>query len=108
MSCLSKRLYYPNYIVALRLVAAYELWFKQIIFELDSVRTLFSSESNNRNWSSNNHSAANQNNGISHVLNESKTLEILKRLNRIVLILKVRSKKNDFLRKDSRTRSGFT
>ncbi|KAL1509294.1 hypothetical protein ABEB36_004056 [Hypothenemus hampei] len=45
---------------------AYELWFKQIIFELDSVRNIFS-----------------------EVLEESQTLEILKRLNRIVLILKV-------------------
>ncbi|XP_011684586.1 PREDICTED: tryptophan 2,3-dioxygenase [Wasmannia auropunctata] len=71
---------------------AYELWFKQIIFELDSVRALFSSESDNfnvPNGSSNDHSAANQSNGISKVLNESKTLEILKRLNRIVLILKL-------------------
>ncbi|XP_011868080.1 PREDICTED: tryptophan 2,3-dioxygenase [Vollenhovia emeryi] len=71
---------------------AYELWFKQIIFELDSVRSLFSSESNNcngSNGSSNDHSAANHGNGISHVLKESKTLEILKRLHRIGLILKL-------------------
>ncbi|XP_046742244.1 tryptophan 2,3-dioxygenase [Diprion similis] len=46
---------------------AYELWFKQIIFELDSVRALFNTEG----------------------LDESRTLEILKRLNRIVLILKL-------------------
>ncbi|CAH1123609.1 unnamed protein product [Ceutorhynchus assimilis] len=45
---------------------AYELWFKQIIFELDSIRDIF---------------------GV--VLEEIQTLEILKRLNRIVLILKV-------------------
>ncbi|CAG9861386.1 unnamed protein product [Phyllotreta striolata] len=45
---------------------AYELWFKQIIWELDSVRGVFKS-----------------------VLEESQTLEILKRLNRVVLILKV-------------------
>ncbi|XP_066146898.1 tryptophan 2,3-dioxygenase [Euwallacea fornicatus] len=45
---------------------AYELWFKQILFELDSVRNIFS-----------------------EVLEETQTLEILKRLNRIVLILKV-------------------
>ncbi|XP_029170080.1 tryptophan 2,3-dioxygenase [Nylanderia fulva] len=71
---------------------AYELWFKQIIFEVDSVRTLFSSESNNydaSNKSSSNHSTAKQDNGVSHILNESKTLEILKRLSRIVLILKL-------------------
>ncbi|CAD7077573.1 unnamed protein product [Hermetia illucens] len=46
---------------------AYELWFRQIIFELDSVRDLLNSET----------------------IEESKTLEILKRLNRIVLILKL-------------------
>jgi len=45
---------------------AYELWFKQIIYELDSIQNLFSTQ-----------------------LEESQTLEILKRLNRIVLILKV-------------------
>lgn len=45
----------------------YELWFKQVIFELDSVRTLLNEET----------------------IEESKTLEILKRLNRIVLILKL-------------------
>ncbi|XP_011055913.1 PREDICTED: tryptophan 2,3-dioxygenase isoform X1 [Acromyrmex echinatior] len=68
---------------------AYELWFKQIIFELDSVKPLFSSESNNckiSNGSFNDHSTVIQGNGV---LNESKTLEILKRLNRIVLILKL-------------------
>ncbi|XP_072385493.1 tryptophan 2,3-dioxygenase [Diabrotica undecimpunctata] len=45
---------------------AYELWFKQVIWELDSIRHIFSS-----------------------ILEESKTLEILRRLNRVVLILKV-------------------
>lgn len=46
---------------------AYELWFKQIIFEVDSVRALLNVEG----------------------LDESHTMEILKRLNRIVLILKL-------------------
>ncbi|XP_065345104.1 tryptophan 2,3-dioxygenase [Cloeon dipterum] len=46
---------------------AYELWFKQIIFELDSIRALFNNED----------------------LAETQTLELLKRLNRIVLILKL-------------------
>lgn len=46
---------------------AYELWFKQIIFETDSIRDLFNVEN----------------------MEESRMLEILKRLNRIVLILKV-------------------
>jgi tryptophan 2,3-dioxygenase len=49
------------------LFLAYELWFKQIIFELDSLRNLFNREN----------------------IEESNTLEILKRLNRIVLILNV-------------------
>lgn len=46
---------------------AYELWFKQIIYELDSIRQLFDSE----------------------MIEESRTLDILKRLNRIVLIFKL-------------------
>lgn len=49
-------------------LVAYELWFKQIIYELDSVRDLFNTVT----------------------MEESRTLEILKRLNRIALILKVR------------------
>lgn len=47
--------------------SAYELWFKQIIFEIDSIRDLFNTET----------------------VDESRTLEILKRLNRIAIILKV-------------------
>ncbi|XP_047352183.1 tryptophan 2,3-dioxygenase [Vespa velutina] len=62
---------------------AYELWFKQIIYELDSVRSLFSSDSNVYN----NHTSTVQNDV--HILNESRTLEILRRLHRIVLILKL-------------------
>ncbi|KAL3265673.1 hypothetical protein HHI36_009876 [Cryptolaemus montrouzieri] len=46
---------------------AYELWFKQIIYELDSIRNLFTM----------------------NLLEETQTLEILKRLQRVVLILKV-------------------
>ncbi|XP_076376391.1 tryptophan 2,3-dioxygenase vermilion [Megalopta genalis] len=70
---------------------AYELWFKQIIYELDTVRTLFNSEPSSYdpalNGTANNRSS--QKNRLSQVLNESRTLEILKRLNRIVLILKL-------------------
>lgn len=47
--------------------AAYELWFKQIIYEIDSIRDLFNTIT----------------------VDESRTLEILKRLNRIAIILKV-------------------
>ncbi|XP_031621248.1 tryptophan 2,3-dioxygenase [Contarinia nasturtii] len=46
---------------------AYELWFKQIIFEVDSIRDLFNV----------------------YAVDESRTLEILKRLNRIAIILKL-------------------
>ncbi|CAH0387004.1 unnamed protein product [Bemisia tabaci] len=46
---------------------AYELWFKQIIHELDSVRGIFGH----------------------NMLDECQTLEVLKRLNRVVLILKL-------------------
>ncbi|XP_045206655.2 tryptophan 2,3-dioxygenase-like [Mercenaria mercenaria] len=48
---------------------AYELWFKQILFEIDSVRELFMTPSK--------------------TLDESKTLNIINRLNRVVLILKL-------------------
>lgn len=70
---------------------AYELWFKQIIYELDSVRALFNSQPSvydSANGTSMD-STGIQKNGVSQVLNESRTLEILKRLNRIVLILKL-------------------
>lgn len=46
---------------------AYELWFKQILYEIDSVRSLFSSS----------------------CVDGGKTLQIICRLNRIVLILKL-------------------
>lgn len=49
--------------------AAYELWFKQIIYEIDSIRDLFNTIT----------------------VDESRTLEILKRLNRIAIILKVKN-----------------
>lgn len=77
-------------ILSISTIAAYELWFKQIIFELDSVRTLFSSENNAYNGSTSDQSI-HQSNRVTYALNESKTLEILKRLNRIVLILKVKA-----------------
>ncbi|KZC04435.1 PREDICTED: tryptophan 2,3-dioxygenase [Dufourea novaeangliae] len=71
---------------------AYELWFKQIIYELDTVKALFNPEPSSYdppslNGSSNNRSVPK--NRLPQVLNESRTLEILKRLNRIVLILKL-------------------
>ena len=47
---------------------AYELWFKQILFEVDSVRKLFTE---------------------APVLDESKTLLIISRMNRVVMILKL-------------------
>lgn len=52
---------------------AYELWFKQIIYELDSIRDLFNTIT----------------------VDESRTLEILKRLNRIAIILKVNTQTSD-------------
>ncbi|KAH0550170.1 tryptophan 2,3-dioxygenase [Cotesia glomerata] len=63
---------------------AYELWFKQIIYELDSVRRLLNSEAENDNSYDNNEKLSEY-----LRLDESQTLEILKRLNRIVLILKL-------------------
>jgi tryptophan 2,3-dioxygenase len=71
------------------LISAYELWFKQIIFELDSVRALFSNEEKLHEKYA---QARSRNEKMSHsseAIDETRTLEILKRLNRIVLILKV-------------------
>ncbi|KAL4230055.1 tryptophan 2 [Mactra antiquata] len=48
---------------------AYELWFKQILFEVDSIRHIFMNPSK--------------------TLDESKTLNIINRLNRVQLILKL-------------------
>lgn len=70
---------------------AYELWFKQIIYELDSVRALFSSEQSayeTPNGTTNDRTSI-QKNRAAQILNETRTLEIVKRLNRIVLILKL-------------------
>ncbi|XP_046569229.1 tryptophan 2,3-dioxygenase-like [Haliotis rubra] len=46
---------------------AYELWFKQMLYEIDSVREIFNTK----------------------LMDESKTLLVLSRLNRVVLILKL-------------------
>ena len=68
---------------------AYELWFKQIIFELDSVRALFSNDEKYREQQHGQLHHGEKNMYGSEAMDESRTLEILKRLNRIVLILKV-------------------
>ena len=47
---------------------AYELWFKQVIFEVDSIRVIFLEESG---------------------VNEEKMLEVIKRLQRVVMIIKL-------------------
>ena len=46
---------------------AYELWFKQVIFEIDSIRVIFLEEE----------------------VNEEKMLEVIKRLQRVVMIIKL-------------------
>ena len=50
------------------LLQAYELWFKQIIYEVDSVRELFTNESG---------------------VDEGQMLEVIKRLQRVVMIIKL-------------------
>ena len=47
---------------------AYELWFKQVIFEVDSIRVIFLEETG---------------------VNEEKMLEVIKRLQRVVMIIKL-------------------
>ncbi|CAB0035540.1 unnamed protein product [Trichogramma brassicae] len=73
---------------------AYELWFKQIIYELDSVRSLFSNEEQcHEGEHQHRYAYEREPNGKhphdSEAIDESRSLEILKRLNRIVLILKL-------------------
>ncbi|KAK0167580.1 hypothetical protein PV327_004959 [Microctonus hyperodae] len=70
---------------------AYELWFKQIIYELDSVRRLFNTEIEIVPNGTNDNNCNNSKKKTTkyHRLDESQTLEIHKRLNRIVLILKL-------------------
>lgn len=74
-------------------ISAYELWFKQIIYELDSVRDLFNSEVSSQEIPSlppkDPVTNSKDNNHAMECLNECRTWEILQRLNRIVLILKV-------------------
>ncbi|XP_014216444.1 tryptophan 2,3-dioxygenase [Copidosoma floridanum] len=74
---------------------AYELWFKQIIFELDSIRALFNNDERHRqthlsfDCQQHDDGAKSSSSGDSEAIDESRTLEILKRLNRIVLIFKL-------------------
>jgi len=56
---------------------AYELWFKQILHEIDSVREMFKLPE--KRW----------NDSRNSVLDEAKTLVILNRLSRVVLILRL-------------------
>ena len=76
---------------------AYELWFKQILFEIDSVREMFLGS---EKWhkiaetipeddtcDDNNQSKDGPRYGV---VDENKMLEILNRMNRVVMILKVR------------------
>ncbi|KAJ8668711.1 hypothetical protein QAD02_010374 [Eretmocerus hayati] len=67
---------------------AYELWFKQIIYELDSVRALFQNDEI-RHDKYVQTSSQNGGDAGTEAIDESRTLEILKRLHRIVLILKL-------------------
>lgn len=68
---------------------AYELWFKQIIYELDSVRALFSNDEKVTKKYAQLDLLVEKNSHSFEFMDESRTLEILKRLNRIVLILKL-------------------
>ena len=54
---------------------AYELWFKQVIYEIDSIRVCFSREAG---------------------VNEDAMLEVIKRLQRVVMIIKLLVDQVDF------------
>ena len=75
--------------------SAYELWFKQILFEIDSVRDMFTGSEKLQNISE---EVLEEESETVPVLSdepkykavdENKMLEILNRMNRVVMILKV-------------------
>ena len=76
---------------------AYELWFKQILFEIDSVRNMFMEAETLPNISEetlnevNGETAATTTNEPRYkAVDENNMLEILNRMNRVVKILKVK------------------
>ena len=85
------------------LLTAYELWFKQILYEVDSVREIFMGAlklNPNEEQIMTNGSAESSTDKVtlgkeSHVgpkyreVDESRMLEIMNRMNRVVMILKV-------------------
>ena len=85
------------------LMTAYELWFKQILYEVDSVREIFMGAlkfNPNEEQIMTNGSAESSTDKVtlgkeSHVgpkyreVDESRMLEIMNRMNRVVMILKV-------------------
>ncbi|XP_034938098.1 tryptophan 2,3-dioxygenase [Chelonus insularis] len=68
---------------------AYELWFKQIIYELDSVRDLLNGKTTATHIYYDSYNDEKIKAEKYQRMDETQTLEILKRLNRIVLILKL-------------------
>ena len=76
---------------------AYELWFKQILFEIDSVREMFMEAETLPNINEETlgeeggDTAATPSSGPRYkAVDENNMLEILNRMNRVVKILKVR------------------
>lgn len=79
------------------LFSAYELWFKQILFEIDSVRYMFMEAETLPNISeeaideeAGDTSAATLSGPRYKAVDENNMLEILNRMNRVVKILKVK------------------
>ena len=92
-------LYFNSAIKLILFIIAYELWFKQILFEIDSVRDMFMSSETLPNISEEtveeeaSEAAATPSNEPRYkAVDENNMLEILNRMNRVVKILKVRSR----------------
>ena len=75
--------------------SAYELWFKQVIYEVDTIREIFLGNETLKKFvatiTGNNTQSEGDTNNFTHdmVVDERKMLEINKRLSRIVMILKL-------------------
>lgn len=71
-------------------LAAYELWFKQIIYEIDSIRDIFLGSEKIQEAALLTMSKARRGSAdLGMIVDERKMLEINKRLSRVVMILKL-------------------
>ena len=83
---------------SLSIFSAYELWFKQILVEIDSVREIFIGREFMLQVLAKTEGAeaGEKPKGLVHVLDERRMLEVIKQMQRIHLIMKVCSQKDSF------------